>query len=224
MSSPRILLVNPAPPDAKKGNNVTTDRWQRILEELGCTVTTANEYSGGEYDALVALHAHKSSDSIRRFAENRPDAPLMVALTGTDLYRDLEQSSRARESLERADCLVLLQPQGRDVLDEKHRSKTRVIHQSVSNVPKTPRRPESADDQFVALVVAHLRPIKDVLRVPYALRNLPDKSRVHGYHLGGVLDEEYAGTVREEASDNPRFTLLGEQSRERTLEYLKGAD
>lgn len=224
MTTPRVLLINPAPPDAKKGNNVTTDRWKRILEELECTVEAANEYTGGDYDALIALHARKSANSIRRFSDDQPDTPLIVALTGTDLYRDLEESPEARESLDRADHLVLLQSLGREVLKEDWRNKSHVIHQSVENVPETQRRPNSDADEFVVLVIAHLRPVKNVLQVPRALRRVPEESNLHGYHLGGVLDEKYAREVQEEASENPRFDLLGEHSRERTLEYLKGAD
>ncbi len=219
-----ILLLTPAPPDAKKGNNVTTDRWKRILEELGCAVQAANKYTGGDYDALIALHARKSADSVRRFSEDHPDTPLIVALTGTDLYRDLEDSPKARESLDRADRLILLQSLGREVLKEDWQKKSHVIHQSVENVPDTTRQPNSDTDEFVVLVVAHLRPVKNVLQVPRALRRVPEESKLHGYHLGGVLDETYAREVREEASENSRFDLLGEHSREHTLEYLKGAD
>jgi len=73
VNSTRALLVNPASSDTKKGNNVTTDRWKRILEELGCTVRTTNEYPGGDYDILIALHARKSADSVRQFSEEHPE-------------------------------------------------------------------------------------------------------------------------------------------------------
>lgn len=219
----QLVVVNPAPSDSRKGNTVTTDRWTGFLEELGVSVRVEHEYDGGDDGGMIALHARRSADSIRRFAETHPDRPLVVALTGTDLYRDLDSSPEAQRSVERADRLILLQPEGLDRLDPRAREKARVIHQSVSLEPE-PRRPEGSEDQFACLIVAHLRPVKDPLRLAHALRDVPDSSRLHGYHLGGTLDEEVRERAESEAQRNPRFTLLGEQSRERTLEYLKGAD
>jgi hypothetical protein len=37
-------------------------------------------------DRMIALHAWHSSDSIRDFREHYPDRPLIVVLSGTDIY------------------------------------------------------------------------------------------------------------------------------------------
>lgn len=219
----QAVLINPAPPDSRKGNTVTTDRWAGFLKELGVDLRIAHSYENADDSAMIALHARRSADSIRRFANQYPQRPLVVALTGTDLYRDLDNSPPAQRSVKLADRLVLLQSEGLEKLDEDARGKARVIHQSVSARPD-PRRPEDSEDELVCLIVAHLREVKDPLRLAYALRGLPESSRLHGYHLGGSLDEHLRQEADDEAEDNPRFTLLGEQSRERTLEYLKGAD
>ena len=44
---------------------------------------------------MVALHARRSADSVRDFAEKAPGRGVAVVLTGTDLYRDLPASQEA---------------------------------------------------------------------------------------------------------------------------------
>jgi hypothetical protein len=48
-------------------------------------------------DGLLALHAQGvTAQSIEAWAETFPDKPLVVALTGTDLYRDVRQDTSPR--------------------------------------------------------------------------------------------------------------------------------
>ena len=48
---------------------------------------------------MVALHARRSYDSIRRFHDKSARKPLIVVLTGTDLYRDIHSDPDAQDSL-----------------------------------------------------------------------------------------------------------------------------
>src|SRR5205814_10419381 len=82
----RIGIVTPAPPDSLHGNRITALRWATILRRLGNRVTILQTYDGKPYDLLVALHARKSHSSIINFRQQHPLAPILVALTGTDLY------------------------------------------------------------------------------------------------------------------------------------------
>ena len=112
----RIQIVTPAPPGSTKGNRITALRWSQILREIGHRVTVTQEFSGRRCDLLIALHARRSAQSIHRFRRDYPNRPLLVALTGTDLYGDLRTNSSARRSLALATRLIVLQPDGKGVV------------------------------------------------------------------------------------------------------------
>ncbi len=122
-----VTIVTPAPPTSRKGNGVTARRWARLLRELGHRVRVEQEYRGEACDALVALHARKSYESVARFRAAYPDRPLVVALTGTDLYGDIRGDALAQQSLAWATRLVTLQPAGVEELPASLRGKVRVI-------------------------------------------------------------------------------------------------
>lgn len=167
---------------------------------------------------LVALHARKSAAAVRAFHERHPDRPLIVALTGTDLYGDLPRRNRsALASVELADRVIVLQESGRRAVPAGARRKVRVIHQSV--VPPS-SLPLPAADRFDVVVLAHLRAVKDPLRAALAVRSLPDDSRVHVTHLGRVLEERLGVRARAETARNPRYEWLGERPRATTLRLL----
>lgn len=216
----KIGIVTPAPPGSRHGNRVTALRWARILRSLGHRVTIAQSYDGESYDLLIALHALRSHDVIKRFRCEHPDRPLIVALTGTDLYRDLPRSERARLSLELATRLIALQPKAFDALPEHLHAKTRVIYQSVKPFPAI-RNPQSAIRNFTVCVIGHLRDIKDPFRAAMAARLLPASSRVRIIHVGGAMNEKMAERARREMRVNPRYKWIGEQPQWRVRQILR---
>ncbi len=181
----RIALVTPAPAEVHTGNRTTADRWARLLGELGNHVNVGKDWNGEECDLLIALHARRSSPAIQRFRQERPHAPIIVALTGTDLYGDLENSAEAICSLELASRIVVLQALGVEAVHESARRKVRVIYQSAERPSPPPRREESC---FQVCVLAHLRAVKDPLRPAYAVRELPASSRIQVKHAGAVAE------------------------------------
>jgi putative glycosyltransferase (TIGR04348 family) len=202
-----ICLVTPAPPGSMKGNRVTAERWSALLRELGHRVEIAVEYKGQDCDLLIALHAFKSHSSIRRFRKVRPSDPIVVGLTGTDLYGDIHTRPNAVESLRLATRLVLLQPLGKAVLPAAVQDKARVIYQSVRLPPvNDPIRV----DAFEVCIMGHLRPVKDPLRTALAARLLPAASRIQVLHVGGALSKELAEAARAEEGRNWRYHWLGE--------------
>src|SRR5688572_27989761 len=88
----RIGIVTPAPPRTQHGNRITAVRWARQLRALGHRVEIALSYEGQDWDVLLALHARRSHPSITRFSRERPEHPIILAWTGTDLYQDLAKS------------------------------------------------------------------------------------------------------------------------------------
>ncbi|HYG67110.1 MAG TPA: selenoneine biosynthesis selenosugar synthase SenB, partial [Anaeromyxobacteraceae bacterium] len=179
-------------------------------------VVLATSWDGAPCDLLVALHARRSAPSVERFRRLRPEAPLVVGLTGTDLYEDLPASAEARRSLELATRVVVLQPLGIRALPPEVRGKARTILQSARAVPPA----KTAPGAFQACLLAHLRDVKDPLLAAAAVRALPARSRVRLVHLGAALDEAAATAARAELAANPRYAWLGDRPRAEALATL----
>ena len=188
-----------------------------MLSELGNQVSVQRSWDGEECDLLIALHARRSFPAIQRFRQKHPLAPLVVALTGTDLYGDLEKSAEAMCSLQFASRIVVLQALGGEAVPESERPKVRVIYQSFERLSPSPRREESC---FQVCILAHLRSVKDPLRTAYAVRELPASSRIQVKHAGAVLDPDFAGQVEEEQRTNPRYQWLGPVAHEAAIDLL----
>jgi putative glycosyltransferase (TIGR04348 family) len=213
----KIALVTPAPARVHTGNRTTAERWARLLSELGNQVRILPDWNGEECDLLVALHARRSFPGIQRFRLERPLAPLIVALTGTDLYGDLENSAEAICSLELASRIVVLQALAIEAVPESLRRRVRVIYQSAKGPSPSPQREESC---FQVCVLAHLRAVKDPLRAAYAVRELPGSSRIHVKHAGAMLDREFESQVETEQRENSRYHWQGALTHEDAIDLL----
>ncbi len=216
-SAMKIVLVTPTPAELHTGNRTTAERWAGFLRELGNQVGVRSEWNGEECDLLIALHARRSFPSIERFRQGRSLAPLVVALTGTDLYIDLKNNPDAIRALELASRIVILQPLGREAIPEGARPKVRVIYQSAERLSPPPPREESC---FQVCVLAHLRGVKDPLLPAVAVRDLPASSRIKVKHAGGVLDPDFAGQVEAEQRSNLRYQWLGPLAHEDAIDLL----
>lgn len=200
-----IALVTPYLPDGRNGNAHTAVRWRRFLTQAGHQVKMALDWDGGRAQAMIALHARRSHAAIARFAQAHPERPLIVVLTGTDLYRDIRFDGDAQRSLKLAHGLVVLQEQGVKELPQAYRAKTRVIYQSAPTLPLQPR-----PGRFFSVgVVAHLRDEKDPLRLAMALPHLPPSSRIRAWHVGGELQAGLAQQARLLAQKEARWRWLG---------------
>ena len=183
-------------------------RWARLLRGLGHRVTIQTDWDGAHGDMIVALHAWRSASSIERFFQRFPGRPLVVALTGTDIYRyQHSHPEQTLRSMEMADALVCLHDLVYRAIPETYREKLRVIHQSA--VPlKRARRPSART--FDACVIGHLREEKDPFRAAYAARIQPEESNLRVIHLGKAHNTEWAEQARTEMEINLRYHWLGE--------------
>lgn len=129
-----ITIVTPAARGTHTGNRITALRWAKRLRELGHRVSIAERFDDDVPDCLVALHALKSAQSIERCHERSPRTPIVVALTGTDVYGNLSVARAAQRSLEIAAAIVALQPMALEKLSSMLRSKAHVIYQSATPV------------------------------------------------------------------------------------------
>jgi putative glycosyltransferase (TIGR04348 family) len=215
-----VEVVTPARPGSQHGNRVTGERWATLLRELGHTVSLTTAWSGEPADVLVALHARRSAAAVRDYRRAHPARPVVLALTGTDLYADLADSLEAQQSVQGADALVVLQDKAYDVLDPALHPRVHVIHQSVV----TPARSAPSGPLFEVLLLAHLRAVKDPFLVVEALRRLPPTSRVRVTHLGAPLDPGSAERASEAAAADPRYRWLGDVPREAALQRLADSD
>jgi putative glycosyltransferase (TIGR04348 family) len=171
-------------------------------------VRVLEAWSGEPCDLLLALHATKSLPSVERWRAARGRAPLVVGCGGTDLYVDLPAGGREpRASLDLADRVVVLQPLALEALPQTVRPRARAIVQSAR--PPRGAAPWREGDAPRALVLAHLRAVKDPFLAAEAARLLPASSRVQVDHAGAALSPAGEHRAREEAAATARWRWLG---------------
>lgn len=224
MQTLRVVIISPALADANNGNWQTAKRWQRLLSPH--TVRIAKQWplplareSDPPDDVLLALHARRSASAVHEWHAQRGPRGLGLALTGTDLYRDIAHDPQAQSSLALAHSLVVLQGLGVAHVPLAHQAKTRVIYQSTATrqtLPKTRRHVR-------ALMVGHLRDEKDPLTLMAAARLLPPSAKVWIDHIGAGLDPELGQAARTTQAQCPHYRWLGALSHAVTLQRIQRA-
>jgi putative glycosyltransferase (TIGR04348 family) len=210
-------MIGPIPAGSRGGNRVSAVRWARMLRREGHRVLVAVEYTGQPCDLVIALHARRSYESIAAYRAAHPVRPLIVVLTGTDLYRDLKSSAQARDSLELASHLVVLNPLGAERVPARFRHKVRPIVQSAETRIRPVAQPRR---WFDICVVGHLRSEKDPFRAALAARKLPRESRIRIRQAGGALSPAMEKQARREELLNPRYRWLGDLPRWRVWRLM----
>ena len=178
------------------------------MRGIGHRVTVQSEWDGTPGDMMVAIHAWRSASSIARFRQQFPGRPLVVALSGTDIYRFRHSHpEETLRSMDMADALVCLHDLVYRAIPETYRKKLHVIHQSAAPLHR-PRSPSVRT--FDVCVVGHLREEKDPFRTARAARTLRQESLLRVIHLGKAHDDEWAAQARAEMELNPRYHWRGE--------------
>lgn len=208
----KIALITPALPHSRSGNRVTAIRWKNILQDLHHQVSVATDYDGKPCDVMIALHAWRSAKAIKIFSQKHPDKVLIVALTGTDIYKFIHSHRKeTMQSIKSADALVSLHDLAQFAIPASQRKKVSVIYQSAKPF-NNPLNVNSISEKrnFDVCVVGHLRDEKDPLRAAYAVRKLPKDSRIRIKQFGKAHSPAWAKLAKQEMQRNGRYQWLGE--------------
>ncbi|HAX18730.1 MAG TPA: TIGR04348 family glycosyltransferase [Hydrogenophaga sp.] len=209
MKKPSLCIVTPALADANNGNWQTARRWAHMLRGH-YAVRLAKDWpdthtSDDGTDILLALHARRSADSVAAWAQAHPHKPLVLALTGTDLYRDIQSDASAQRSLALAHRLIVLQELGPQVLPEPLRAKCRVVFQSSTRRQTLVK----TTAHLRAVVVGHLRDEKWPQTVFEAARLIGPDEGIFIDHIGVELDPALGAAARATQHDCPHYRWLG---------------
>lgn len=211
----RITIVTPAAASSRTGNRHTAARYAAFLRAAGHRVHVVVAWGGEPCDALIALHARRSRESIVAYRERHPHGALIVVLTGTDIYRDIHQNPDARHSLALADQLIVLQERALDELRAGERRIANVVYQSAA----TRLRQTPVTRHFRVAVIGHLRDEKDPFRALYALKALRDRT-LQVIHVGDALDQAMQDEAQAAMQSESRYRWIGGRSHGATLEQL----
>ncbi len=216
MAKLHIVIISPALKSANNGNWQTAWRWAHFLRQ-DYKVSLAQQWDGHACDAMIALHARRSAASIAAFSAAHPALPLIVVLTGTDLYKDIGSSREAQRSLQLASHLVVLQPAALQVLDKDLRNKAHVIYQSAPSLKPPAAKPAR---NFDVTMIGHLRAEKDPATFMRAagLLTLP---HIRMFHIGSALDPGLGELAKKTTQHCPQYHWLGNLAHAATRQRLK---
>lgn len=215
--------MTPALADANNGNWQTARRWARMLSDH-YRVRIAQTWSGRSAedkadDGLLALHARRSAGSIAAWAAQRPGKPLILALTGTDLYRDILDDDAAQRSLKLAQRLIVLQDQGPLALPARLRDRCRVVLQSSTRRQTL----EKSGQHLRGVMVGHLREEKSPQTLFDAARLLRPEDGILLDHIGRALDPALDLAARDTMTDCPHYRWLGGLAHEAARQRIQRA-
>ncbi|MEO6354713.1 MAG: selenoneine biosynthesis selenosugar synthase SenB [Burkholderiaceae bacterium] len=219
MNMPQIVIISPALAKANNGNWQTARRWSLFLRQH-YRVRIAAEWDGQHIDAMIALHARRSAASIAAFSAAQPDSPLVVVLTGTDLYRDIRTDASAQRSLQLATKMVLLQASGMQELAADLRAKTQVIYQSTPTLKAAAGTTPATRRHVTITMVGHLRDEKDpatFMRAAALIRS-PQARLIH---IGAALEPALGQLAERTTQAQNRYRWLGSLPRAITRQRLK---
>lgn len=199
---PSVCIVTPYLANANNGNWHTASRWARLLRPE-FRVSVESRWDGRDVDALIALHAGRSAESIRAFAQTHPERALIVVLTGTDLYGGVDAT--VRRSLDVATRLVVLNELGRNGLPARWRAKAELVLPSARPLTALPPRQRTFD----VAVVGHLRAVKDPSLPMRIAQRLPDESGIRLLHAGKSLERKWSQAARAAERSSDRYRWLG---------------
>src|SRR3569832_570831 len=219
LAKSRIVIISPALAKANNGYWQTARRWAYFLQQR-FRVEIALDWDGTPADAMLALHARRSAQSVTDFAARCPGSPLVLALTGTDLYRDIDFDTQAQESLQLATHLEDQQEAGLRRISPELRRKAHENYQSAAALKPAPvkRNGRHAD----VIMIGHLRDEKDPATFMRAA-GLSNSGQARFTHIGGARGPAGRARAMETQQRTPRYRWLGNLPHAKTRQMLKRA-
>jgi putative glycosyltransferase (TIGR04348 family) len=161
-----------------------------------------------------------SAPSVAAWAARRPGRPLVVALTGTDLYRDLPAGdAAAQRSIALAQRLIVLHEGAPDDVPAAQRDKCVVCFQSTARRQTLPK----SGRHLRAVMVGHLRAEKDPRTAFAAMRALAARPDILLDHIGAALDAVLGAEAQRLMAEQPAYRWLGALPHGATLRRIQRA-
>ncbi len=240
MTVMRIALISPYSRGPARGNIITVNRIARFLGQAGAStlVLAADCLSVDEMEQRLAefrpdlvhgFHARYCGAITRHLAERRK-VPYVITFTGSDIHDpQLVAHPETVTAIRSAQAMVCFDDRDAEMLAEwfPHTGgRIAVVPQGVESLPVVAGECFGlADDAFVVVLPAALRPVK---QVDFPLRSLaplmPQFPSLHLAIAGGVIDQDYAATIRGMLCAAPFATWLGEVPHERMGSLYARAD
>jgi glycosyltransferase involved in cell wall biosynthesis len=228
-----VLIHSPFARQASQGNSVTADRLERILIEKGISVVMEEDrYRGVDAECLIALNARRSAEVVADFGRACPDGKIIVILTGTDInHPEMEDAgSPTRQTMDRADVLVVLHEAEFQSVPEHLHEKCRIIYPSVHLPAGIRHRPdteqgvgEGAEGSFQVMMAGNLRIEKNPRLAVDACRLLSGNPGMavasYGDATGDIADE-----MRRASAELGNFEWLRKIDHTVLLQKMERAD
>lgn len=240
MAGMRIALIAPYSIGPQRGNITTVSRIATQLRQAGTellvlpadTVTVAEmeqRLISFSPQLIHGFHVHYCGETTRRLAE-RFHVPYVLTVTGTDIHdpllRDHPDTVRALEAAGAVVCFHESEAAQLASSFPQVAEKVTVIAQSVEALAVVaPENFGIAEDAFVILLPAAFRPVKQIEFPLLALQ--PLAAQLPALRLviaGGIIDPDYAATIRSLLIGAPWATWLGEVPREQMGTLYARAD
>ncbi len=204
----KILMLTPEYYPAICGNAIVVDRIRRKLKRNGIKVDVVvgakvknNILKKYTPDIIHAFHARKSNIFLIKEVLKKNNVPYMVTLTGTDFNVDVHDKRKRKiikQVIENAACITSFDNNAKKVLADLniHAKRFAIIPQGEPLLKKTSFNIKKyfniREKDFLVLLVAGLRPVKNVL---YAIKEFaqlkPKQNKVHLVILGRIYDRNY---------------------------------
>jgi len=232
-----IKIFSPTRDDVVTGNYVTAKRYAYHLQNLGHRVFAFNELEGivnveGVRCAFV-LHAEKGSHVIKELAAT--NIPVVLVLTGTDLYRDIISTKKSKKerclrSIQLASAIIVLHENAvSDLLKVVSFPKERifVVLQSVVGFQKRSSFFKKKD-QYKILLLSNIRKEKGIIIAISGFlefqKNIDARTKFTLDHIGGVLDQGYFKKITNLLEGVKSVSFLGSFEKEKLQTNLASYD